>query len=99
MRKLRKRVATKRGADKTRDQLFDNLISMERLLDKYELAQLVGISPRTVEKWVYMKKIPFVKIRGGMVRFNLREAREAILGRSIDHVNNNVSNEVGVAEV
>ena len=44
-----------------------------RLLDTAEVAALLGVSRRTVEKWVGQKRIPYVKLgtagRGSLLRF------------------------------
>lgn len=46
-----------------------------RLLNSQEVADLLGVSKRTLEKWVQEKRIPFVKLgtagRGSLLRFRL----------------------------
>jgi excisionase family DNA binding protein len=42
---------------------------MERLLDKRALAGVLGVSVKTVDKWVSERRIPFVRITGKCVRF------------------------------
>lgn len=46
-----------------------------RLLNSQEVAALLGVSKRTVEKWVQDRRIPFVKLgtagRGSLLRFRL----------------------------
>jgi excisionase family DNA binding protein len=46
-----------------------------RLLDSSEVAAMLGVSRRTLEKWVQQKKIPHVKLgtagRGSLLRFRL----------------------------
>jgi excisionase family DNA binding protein len=43
---------------------------METLINKQQLIEVLGggISKRTVDEWIYLKKIPYVKV-GGLVRF------------------------------
>ena len=42
---------------------------MERLLDKRALAEVLGVSVKTIDKWVSERRIPFVRITGKCVRF------------------------------
>ena len=42
--------------------LFDNLITIK------ELADYIGVSPKTVQNWVAYRTIPFVRV-GGKTRF------------------------------
>ena len=45
------------------------------LLNSQEVADLLGVSRRTVEGWVQQRRIPFVKLgtagRGSLLRFRL----------------------------
>lgn len=42
---------------------------MEPLLSKQETAALIGVSARTIEKYVSFRRIPFVKV-GRLVKFS-----------------------------
>ena len=37
------------------EQLFDNLISVKTV------AEMLGVAPKTIHNWVYLRKIPYVK--------------------------------------
>jgi excisionase family DNA binding protein len=51
---------------------------MERLIDKKEMASLLGIHERTLDNWVSMHKIPFIKLGGRStpVKFRLSQVEE-----------------------
>jgi excisionase family DNA binding protein len=49
---------------------------MEQLLTKKEVAQLLGVSVKTIDSWVCKRIIPFIPITPGCVRF-LRSDLEA----------------------
>jgi len=51
-------------------------VSLE-LLNKKELADKLGISPRTLDVWVAERKIPFIKV-GGIIRFSWPRVRQAM---------------------
>ena len=36
--------------------LFDNLINLETV------SEILGVAPKTIHNWVYLRRIPFVKI-------------------------------------
>ena len=48
---------------------FDNLITVK------ELAIAFGLSPKTIQSWVYKRQIPYLKI-GGKVLFRKRSLEE-----------------------
>ena len=54
-------------------EIFDNLIFEKkgRLVTAKEVAELLAVSVRTIRDWVYLRKIPFIKINGA-VRFDLK---------------------------
>jgi excisionase family DNA binding protein len=61
-------------------------VSLE-LLNKKELADKLGISPRTLDVWVAERKIPFIKV-GGIIRFSwprVRRAMDAFEVREASH--------------
>ena len=46
---------------------------MNRLMKKEEVITLLRISPCTLDKWIYLRKIPFVRLGGGIkssIRFD-----------------------------
>lgn len=45
---------------------------VRRLLSKEDVADQFGVSPHTVRKMAYERRIPFVKI-GGSLRFDQRD--------------------------
>lgn len=52
---------------------------IERLITKREAANILGVSTRTIENYVYERKIPFLRI-GGLTKF-----RESDLERWLNH--------------
>ncbi len=55
---------------------------MDRLLTTEEIAGYLQISPRTIESWVWRKKIPHIKI-GRCVRFDLEQIQEWLKVKSV----------------
>ena len=51
-----------------KERLFDNLISVKTV------AELLGVAPKTVHNWVYLRKIPYVKC-GQKVLFRQRSLK------------------------
>jgi len=49
-----------------------------RLLTKRELANALGVSPRTIDLWISSKKIPYTRFSERLVRFNLRNVMTAL---------------------
>lgn len=65
------------------NMLFDNRISIiTPLLNKKELAQLLNISVKTIDKWVSAGKIPHFKVGGKVVRFERKSIETWLLERS-----------------
>jgi len=48
----------------------------KQYLSVKELSQYVGISIHTIYLWIQLKKIPYYKINGKIVKFNLPEIEE-----------------------
>ncbi len=48
----------------------------KQYLSVKELSQYVGISVHTIYLWIQLKKIPYYKINGKIVKFNLPEIEE-----------------------
>jgi excisionase family DNA binding protein len=42
---------------------------MEKLLDKGEVSEMLGVKIRTLDRWVYEKRIPYIRLTGKSVRF------------------------------
>ncbi len=42
---------------------------MEKLMDKKEMAAALGVTVKTIDKWVSEKRLPFVRLTGKCVRF------------------------------
>ena len=43
------------------------------LVNKREAALILSVSPRTIEKWVFERRIPFTRVGGRCVRFDPEE--------------------------
>ena len=55
---------------------------MERLLmDKAECAALLGIKPRTLEKYMWLGRIPFIRLSQKLVRFHRGDVMAALRGQ------------------
>lgn len=52
---------------------------MAQLLTKIQVAELLAVTTRTVERMMHDKQIPYVRLRGNVVRF-----RESDLDAMID---------------
>ena len=66
-----------RGASQT--TAFNNDESIpKRLLSKKELAQVLGISTRTIENWLAQKRIPQLRLSARLTRFNLPRVEAAL---------------------
>ena len=48
----------------------------KQYLSAKELSQYMGISIHTVYLWIQLKKIPYYKVNGKIVRFKLGEVEE-----------------------
>ncbi len=55
----------------------------DRLLKVDELAEMLGVSPKTVYGWVYQRAIPFVKPSRSTLRFRRGEIEAWLDQRSI----------------
>jgi len=52
---------------------------MRKLLSVTEFADAVGLSPKTIRQWVWMRRVPYVRV-GRAIRFR-QETAEEILNR------------------
>jgi excisionase family DNA binding protein len=52
---------------------------MSKLLSVTEFADAVGLSPKTIRQWVWMRRVPYVRV-GRAIRFR-QETVEEILRR------------------
>ena len=51
--------------------------------DKNTAAALLGVSPRTIEKWTQRREIPFIRISHRCVRYDLAELAEWARQRAV----------------
>ena len=64
--------------------IFTGVRPMEkRFYNVPEIAQYLGVSVNTIRSWVWLRKIPWFKIRG-LVRFDLREIDQWMNGQKIE---------------
>jgi excisionase family DNA binding protein len=54
---------------------------MEKLLNTYDISDLLGVKPSTVRKWVHLGFIPHVKL-GRAVRFEKKAIEEWVSEQS-----------------
>ena len=58
-----------------------------RLLNTQEVAEMLGVSRRTIEGWVHQKRIPYVKLgtsgKGSLLRFRLDSLNAWIQEREV----------------
>lgn len=54
-------------------------LSLEKLLTVDEAADILGVTRRTLERWMAARKVPFVRLAAGTIRF-----RPCDLARYID---------------
>ena len=54
-------------------------MSKVKLLSVTEFADAVGLSPKTIRQWVWMRRVPFIRV-GRAIRFR-HETAEEILRR------------------
>jgi len=51
---------------------------VRKLVGKPELAQRYGVVVRTIDNWIALRQIPFLKIGKKMVRFDVAECDAAL---------------------
>lgn len=50
---------------------------MSKLLNVAEFAEAVGLSPKTIRQWVWMRRVPYVRV-GRAIRFKPETAQTII---------------------
>jgi excisionase family DNA binding protein len=55
-------------------------------LSKQELALVIGVSPRTIDKWIAQKRIPFIRLSARLIKFNLERVKAALARYEIKEV-------------
>jgi hypothetical protein len=48
-----------------------------QIVDKYGLAEILGVRPRTIAGWATKRTIPFIKISRSAIRFDVAKVLEA----------------------
>lgn len=61
-------------------------IENKQYLSAKELSQYVGISIHTIYLWIQLKKIPYYKINGKIVKFSLSEIEQWLKEQHINPV-------------
>ena len=56
---------------------------MEKLLTIEELSKILGIKKATIYSWTSKKRIPYIKLSNGILRFRESEIQEWILKKSV----------------
>lgn len=51
----------------------DNKKENKQLLNRRMASERYHVSPKTISQWVYLKKIPYIRIKGHRVMFDLDE--------------------------
>ena len=51
----------------------ENEKKMKRLLNRLMVAERYNVSPKTISQWVYLGKIPYIRMKGHHVMFDLDE--------------------------
>jgi excisionase family DNA binding protein len=55
-------------------------------MTKAELAEYLGVSPRTVDNYVSGRKIPFIKLGSRLIRFRLADVDRALKRYTVEEV-------------
>jgi excisionase family DNA binding protein len=61
-------------------------IPYPRPMTKAELAEYLGVSPRTVDNYVSGRKIPFIKLGSRLIRFRLADVDRALKRYTVEEV-------------
>jgi len=69
------------ASDQTLRNVSDSGATLRRefaLIRKNELAKQLSVSPRTIDNWVYKRRIPVHRFSSRLVRYDLRRVRNAL---------------------
>ena len=61
----------------------NNSLTMEKLMDKKDMAEALGVTVKTIDKWVSEKRIPYIRITGKCVRFIWSEVHAYFVKKEI----------------
>lgn len=50
---------------------------MSKLLNVKEFADALGISPKTIRQWIWMRRVPFIRV-GRAIRFRTETVNEIL---------------------
>ena len=56
------------------------------LLSKKELANAVGVSPRTINNWMAGRRVPYIRISARLIRFDLERVKAALTRYEVKEV-------------
>jgi excisionase family DNA binding protein len=56
------------------------------LVDKFVIARVFGVSPRTIENWVAQRKIPFLRIGRRTMKFKIADVRRALDRKTVKEI-------------
>lgn len=59
----------------------------KRYLNPKELSEYLGLKPDTIYSWIWQRKIPYFKIGGRLVKFDLREIEEWLKEQHVKEMN------------
>jgi excisionase family DNA binding protein len=79
-------VSTKHTAVPSAERLEGINLPYPRPMTKAELAEFLGVSPRTVDNYVSARRIPFIKLGPRLVRFRLADVERALKRYTISEV-------------
>jgi len=51
---------------------------MSKLLTVAEFAEAVGMSPKTIRQWVWMRRVPYVRVGARAIRFQPATVEEIL---------------------
>lgn len=60
----------------------------KRWLSKNELAAQLGVGVRTLENWMAQRRIPFLRLSGRLVKFNLERVEAALARYEVKEIRN-----------
>jgi len=55
-------------------------------LSKQELALALGVSPRTLDSWMFQRRIPFLRLSARLIKFNLERVKTALARYEVKEV-------------